>query len=133
VEASLAGLRYDLPAGPIHGDAWLGNLLAGPHGAVLCDFDSTCIGPREWDLTPMAVGRLRLGFAPQVYGDFVAGYGYDVMDWPGFDVLRQVRELKRVTGALPILEGNPVARAEFAHRLRTLRTGRRDARWRPYR
>jgi len=133
VEASLAGLSYELPAGPIHGDAWLGNLLAGPDGPVLCDFDSTCTGPREWDLTPMAVGRLRQGFAPQVYADFAAGYGYDIIRWTGFDVLRQVRELKRVTGPLRILDGNAVARAEFAHRLRTLRTDDHEARWLPYR
>jgi aminoglycoside phosphotransferase len=133
VESLLAGLRYELPLGPIHGDAWLGNLLAGPHGPVLCDFDSAGFGPREWDLTPMAVGRLRLGFAPKVYRDFVAGYGFDVMRWPGFDILRQVRELKRVTGALAILDGNPVARAEFTHRMRSLRTGQRDAKWQPYR
>jgi len=132
VAARLAGLNYQLPVGPIHGDAWLGNLLPARDGPVLCDFDSACTGPREWDLTPMAVGQLRLGFPPQEYRDFVAGYGFDVMTWPGFEVLRQVRELKRVTGALPILDGNPRARAEFKHRLRSLRTGEHRARWRPY-
>ncbi|HEY3262527.1 MAG TPA: aminoglycoside phosphotransferase family protein [Pseudonocardiaceae bacterium] len=133
VEAALASLSYQLPPGPIHGDAWLGNLLAGPDGPVLCDFDSACIGPREWDLTPMAVGRLRRSVPPKVYRAFIAGYGVDVMRWPGFDVLREVRELKRVAGALPILDSNPAANAEFTHRLRTLRAGDHEARWRPYR
>ena len=132
VQERLVGLSYELPPGPIHGDAWLGNVLPARAGPVLCDFDSACVGPREWDLTPMAVGRLRLGVPARVYREFATGYGFDVMRLPGFEVLRQVRELKRVTGALPILDGNPQARAEFVHRLRTLRSGRRGARWRPY-
>lgn len=132
VQERLVGLPYVLPPGPIHGDAWLGNVLPAREGPLLCDFDSAGVGPREWDLTPMAVGRLRLGVPAGAYREFVAAYGFDVMHWPGFEPLRQVRELKRVTGALPILDGNPQVRAEFTHRLRTLRTGERGARWRPY-
>lgn len=132
LEAALNGLEYVLPPGPIHGDAHLGNLIPGPDGAVLCDFDSMCAGPREWDLTPMGVGQVRLGHPRQRYLDFVAGYGFDVMRWPGFEVLRRVRELKMVAGALPILAGNAGARAEFTRRVHTLRTGERDARWVPY-
>jgi hypothetical protein len=133
LDDALAELEYVLPRGLIHGDAYLGNLIAGPDGPVLCDFDSTCVGPREWDLTPMGVGQVRLGHDPQVYRDFVTGYGFDVMRWPGFAVLRQVRELKMVAGALPILGGNPLARSEFTRRVRTLRANERDARWAPYR
>jgi aminoglycoside phosphotransferase (APT) family kinase protein len=132
VEADLAGLSYPLPRGPIHGDAYLGNLISGPDGPVLCDFDSTCIGPREWDLTPMGVGQVRLGHPPREYRRFAAGYGFDVMRWPGFEVLRRVRELKMVAGGLPILDGNPMASAEFARRVRTLQAGERNARWAPY-
>jgi hypothetical protein len=99
---------------------------------VLCDFDSTCVGPREWDLTPMGIGQVRLGHPRHEYRDFVACYGFDVMRWPGFEVLRRVRELKMVSGALPVLDGNPSARAEFVRRVRNLRAGEHDAQWRPY-
>ena len=39
----------------ICGDAHLGNMIATPTGPVLCDLDTACIGPREWDLVPLAV------------------------------------------------------------------------------
>jgi aminoglycoside phosphotransferase (APT) family kinase protein len=39
-------------------DAHVGNLLCGPDGDVLlCDFDATCLGPRQVDL--FAVGEIR--------------------------------------------------------------------------
>ncbi|MGH3998017.1 MAG: aminoglycoside phosphotransferase, partial [Pseudonocardiaceae bacterium] len=40
-------------------DARLGNLIASPQGPVLCDLDTTSIGPPEWDLVPAAVAALR--------------------------------------------------------------------------
>jgi phosphotransferase family enzyme len=133
VEAALCSIEYHLPLGPVHGDAYLGNLIPGPDGAVLCDFDSTCIGPREWDLTPLAVGQLRLGHPPEQYRSFAEQYGFDVTAWPGFPVLRQVRELKMVSGALPVLGGNPMVRAEFKRRIQSLRDGVDAAGWAPYR
>lgn len=132
LEAALAELRFVLPPGVIHGDAHRGNLIPGPDGPVLCDLDMACIGPREWDLTPLAVGRLRFGYPAQEYEDLVAAYGYDVTRWPGFWVLRELRELKTTTGALSVMHSNPGLRNEFAHRVRTLRDGQRDARWAPY-
>ena len=133
VELALASLVYLLPPGPVHGDAHLGNLIPGPDGPILCDFDSTCFGPREWDLTPMAVGRLRLGHPPEHYRSFVETYGFDVTSWPGFTVLRQVRELKMVAGALPVLGGNRVVKAEFTRRIQSLRDGGEAGHWSPYR
>lgn len=133
VHTALAGLDYALPPGPIHGDAHLGNLIPGPDGPVLCDFDSTCTGPREWDLMTLAVGRLRFGYPPQDYRGLADGYGFDVMRWPGFPVLQQARELKLVTVALPLLRTNPEVRAQFAVRMQTFRDGRQSARWAPFR
>ena len=34
---------------PIHGDAHLGNVLFAPDGPRWTDFESVCLGPREWD------------------------------------------------------------------------------------
>jgi hypothetical protein len=131
VEASLATLRPALPAGPIHGDAFLGNVIPGSQGPVLCDFDSTSIGPREWDLTPVAVGSLRFAYDPDPQESFAAAYGSDVRRWPGFPVLRRLRELQLVTSVVPVLDSNPTVRHQFEHRLATLRTGS-QARWQPY-
>ncbi|HEY0638769.1 MAG TPA: aminoglycoside phosphotransferase family protein [Pseudonocardiaceae bacterium] len=133
VQAALEDLEFELPPGPIHGDAHLGNLIPAHGGPVLCDFDSACVGPREWDLLPLAVGRLRFGHPPQHYRDLADGYGVDVTRWPGFDVLRQVRELKMVTLALPILRSHPEVRTEFAVRMQTFRDGRQTAPWAPFR
>lgn len=40
----------DLPEQPLHGDLHLRNLLHTPDGPRWIDFESSCIGPREWDL-----------------------------------------------------------------------------------
>jgi hypothetical protein len=131
IEGRLARLAPVLAPGPIHGDAFLGNLIPSARGPVLCDFDSTSIGPREWDLTPVAVGSLRFDYEVDPHRSFAADYGFDVTTWGGFPVLRQLRELQLVTSVLPILRSNPTVREQFEHRLASLKAG--DAtRWQPY-
>ncbi|WP_246843173.1 phosphotransferase enzyme family protein [Allokutzneria sp. NRRL B-24872] len=132
VESELASLRFPLRQGAIHGDAHLGNLISGSAEMLLCDLDSVCVGPREWDLTPLAVGMLRFGHGTERYRALARGYGFDVTRWPGFRVLRQVRELKLTTGVLPILRSNPDVRPELARRLKTFRSGDMSAKWTPY-
>lgn len=133
VEAALPQLNFPLPPALVHGDAHLGNVIPGPDGPVLCDFDSTAFGPPEWDLTPLAVGQIRFGHPRARYAEFAEAYGFDVTSWEGFDVLREIRELKLTAGVLPILRRNPEVRAEFDRRLRSFREGDRTARWEPYR
>lgn len=133
VENALAGLRYELPSGPIHGDGFVGNLIAGPDSPVICDFDSAAYGPREWDLTPVAVGRLRFAYPGNAHDGLVEAYGVDVMKWPGFPVLRQLRELQLVTSVVPVLAGNPNLAEQWRHRLTTFRSGDQGAKWIPYR
>lgn len=41
---------------PLHGDPHRRNFLAGPGGVVMLDFESVCLGPREWDLSALPVG-----------------------------------------------------------------------------
>ncbi|MEC3982106.1 phosphotransferase family protein [Amycolatopsis sp. H20-H5] len=133
VEAALAELDFPLPRGLVHGDAYPGNIICGPDGPVLCDFDSSCVGPPEWDLTPLAVGRERFGDPPGRYRSLAETYGFDVTTWPGFTVLRAVRELKLTTSVLPILRSRPTVRPELRRRLDDLRQGRTDVRWSRYR
>ncbi|WP_370310634.1 phosphotransferase [Amycolatopsis sp. WAC 01376] len=133
VEGALATLDFPLPRGLVHGDAHTGNVIHGPDGPVLCDFDSSCVGPPEWDLTPLAVGRERFGDPPARYRVFAQRYGFDVTTWSGFSVLRAIRELKLTTSVLPILRSHPGVRDELRKRLDDLRNGRTGARWNRYR
>lgn len=132
VEAALGRLEFALPRGLVHGDAHPGNVIVGPAGPVLCDFDSSCVGPPEWDLTPLAVGRERFGDPAGHYQLLVDGYGFDVTSWAGFPVLRTVRELKLTTSVLPILRSHPGVRPELRRRLDDLREGRSDVQWTRY-
>jgi hypothetical protein len=132
VEEQLAGLPYELPTGPIHGDAFMGNLIDGATGPVICDFDSSCDGPREWDLVPLAVGKLRFDYPGDDYGALARGYGFDVIGWPGFPVLRRLRELKLVTGLVPVLGSRGVLRPQWQKRMDTYRSGDQTTRWSTY-
>ncbi|WP_236790255.1 phosphotransferase enzyme family protein [Amycolatopsis sp. GM8] len=133
VEAALGEVEFPLRRGLIHGDAHPGNIIVGPEGPVLCDFDSSCVGPPEWDLTPLAVGRERFADPAGRYRMLADVYGFDVTAWDGFPVLRALRELKLTTSVLPILRSNPQVRTEFRRRLADLRTGRTGDPWARYR
>lgn len=132
VDARLLDLRFPLPSGLVHGDAHLGNLIPSPAGPVLCDFDSSCFGPPEWDLTPLAVGVIRFGEPAGRYRELARSYGVDVTQWDGFAVLREVRELKLITSVLPILSSRPDVRPELLRRLADFRSGDSSAQWSRY-
>lgn len=132
IEGRLERSRFPLPRSVVHGDAHLGNVIASPHGPVLCDLDSLCVGPPEWDLTPMAVGSLRMGHPPERYNELIAAYGFDITRCPEFQVLRDLRELKITVSVLPVLRSNPEVREELHHRLWSMRAGDVTARWHPY-
>ncbi|WP_018686947.1 phosphotransferase family protein [Actinokineospora enzanensis] len=129
----LGDLEFPLPRALVHGDAHLGNLIPASGGPVLCDFDSSCLGPPEWDLTPLAVGVSRFGEPTARYRELADGYGFDVTRWAGFGVLREVRELKLTTSVLPIMNSSPEVRPELLRRLRDFRMGDTSARWSRYR
>ncbi|MEU6641426.1 aminoglycoside phosphotransferase family protein [Saccharomonospora sp. NPDC046836] len=133
VEAALTELTFPLPSALLHGDAHPGNVIVGPDGPVLCDFDSACAGPPEWDLTPLAVGRERFGDPAHWYRRLAESYGFDVATWEGFPVLRAARELKLTTSVLPIMRSHPPVRWELRRRLDDLRAGRNHTRWLRYR
>lgn len=134
VAADLDRVQYTLPTAVVHGDAHLGNVVrTAAGGVVLCDFDATSVGPVEWDLVPVAVGRIRFGHPPQWQEGFAAAYGFDVGRSPAFPVLRAVRELKLVTSVVPVLASNPAAAAQFRVRLASLRTADTATAWTRYR
>ncbi|MEU9508570.1 aminoglycoside phosphotransferase family protein [Micromonospora sp. NPDC048170] len=129
-----AKLDFALPAGVIHGDANVGNVIVDRAGvALLSDLDGFAIGPREWDLVLTAMYYERYGWHTEAeYQAFVQVYGYDLMAWPGYPVLSEVRELLMVAWLAQNAECDNKARAELTKRLSALRTGdsRRD--WKPF-
>lgn len=116
-----ADLTFALPAGPIHGDAHTGNLLVDRGNVVLSDFESSAIGPREWDLLPTAIAVERYGLAEVRYQRFAVTYGFDVRSWPGYPVLREIRELTMTTWIMQNIGESPATADEFARRVGSLR------------
>jgi hypothetical protein len=60
-------------------------------------------------------------------------YGLDVTTWSGFQVLREVRELKLTTSVLPIITSHQEVRPELLRRLQDFRDGNTEATWERFR
>ena len=129
LERQLPATRWDLTSGVVHGDAHVGNLLAGR----LCDFDSLSIGPREWDLGPLAHSITRFRDLVDPYEQFAAAYSYDLRAARAWPLLRDIRELQLATSVLDNLSGRPEVADTLAHRLRTYLDGNTTSPWTRYR
>jgi hypothetical protein len=128
-EEILAGLDFALPRGAIHGDAHVANLLADRGRVVLLDFESSVLGPREWDLLPAAVGVDRFGRDESTYRDFTEAYGFDVREWAGYPKLRRVRELTMTTWMAQNAGNSEKLHAEAKRRISSLREGEFTSAW----
>lgn len=133
VGSRYGGLRFVLTAGVIHGDANVGNVLRDANGVgMLADLDDFSIGPREWDLIQTALFYERFGWhTADEYAEFAQRYGFDVLTWPGYPVLREIRELSMVAW-LAGVAGNGGNRAEFDKRMVSLRSGTGFDQWLPF-
>lgn len=132
--AEYGHLQFALPVGHLHGDFNIGNVLHDAAGRPkVIDLDGFVTGPREWDLVQTAMYFDSFGWHTEAeYADFVAGYGFDVREWPGYSVLRSIRELLMVTWLSQNASTNPSAAEEVEKRVESLRSGgsRRD--WAPF-
>ena len=127
-------VSFVLPTSVIHGDAQTSNLIRHIDGSVrLSDLDPCMVGPPEWDLTLTALyyGRLQW-HSEEEYRAFADTYGFDVLRWPGFEVLADIRELRMVTWLMQNIEETPAIAAEVRRRLVTLRDGIVPRGWNPY-
>ncbi|RSN03385.1 aminoglycoside phosphotransferase [Streptomyces sp. WAC 01325] len=124
-------LDFVLPFGMIHGDANIGNVLRHRDGhAVLIDLDGVALAPREWDLILTAIYYDRYGWHTEAeYAEFVHRYGFDLMNWPGYETLADLRELMMVAWIGHQVTTSERAAAEFALRMRSLRTGEDRDQW----
>ncbi|MFF4132255.1 phosphotransferase [Streptomyces mirabilis] len=137
--ASSLGKDYDrldfiLPFGMIHGDASIGNILRHRDGhAVLIDLDGFALAPREWDLVQTAMFYERYTWHSKAeYAEFVHRYGFDLMNWPGYETLADLRELMMVAWLGHQVTSSDRAAAEFARRVGSLRTGEGRDEWGPF-
>ena len=127
-------LEFVLPQGVIHGDASVGNVLLDSHGdPKLIDLDGFAIGPREWDLALTAIYYDSFGWhTREEYEAFARVYGFDIMGWPGYPVMRSVREFLMVTWVIQKAPESKEAAAEASKRIVALRTGASRKDWQPY-
>lgn len=124
-------LTFDLPLGPIHGDAHTGNLIRSNGRIVLVDFETFALGPREWELVPTAVQRERFGLPVPEYRAFAEAYGVDVRARSAYPILRRIREVAITAWLLGAVAQRRDASEELDTRVAALRA--RDGRvWRPF-
>jgi Ser/Thr protein kinase RdoA (MazF antagonist) len=134
LSAAYAGLSFELPAGPIHGDAHPGNLIRAKSGVVvLADLESFTVGPREWDVALAAAYRYGFGWlSDSDYQAFTQVYGYDVARAPCFPVLRSIREVNMTAWLMQNVDESGTVREEFRRRMADLRDPAARRRWRPF-
>ncbi|MBN1173029.1 MAG: aminoglycoside phosphotransferase family protein [Micromonosporaceae bacterium] len=131
-EAAYQELDFPLGRGLIHNDAHGGNLMANqrsPLGYVLGDWDGACWGPREIDLVPRGAPGNRFGATEDQRREFSRAYGYDLAQWQGWPVLRELRELHSMAAYLRTAPYKPAAQAQLRLRLDSLMHDDRTKRW----
>ncbi|MFD5554715.1 aminoglycoside phosphotransferase family protein [Streptomyces sp. NPDC127068] len=129
----LAGVRFDSVPTPIHGDAHSQNLMVDSTGrVVLIDFENVSFDHPEWDLMVTAVEHHSLRWqSPAQYAEFVAAYGRDLRQWPGYETMRRIQELRMTTWLMQnIIESDAVA-DEYRRRIAALRDDRAIRNWQP--
>lgn len=132
LEPEVAALRERTTPQVLHADAHPGNLLRLASGqVVLCDFDATCIGPRQVDLAAVAVSEIRFG-PTGAHAALAEEYGTDVTIDPDWHLLREARELKMIAAGAALIHDSPEFARELAIRLESVATGDESARWTPF-
>jgi aminoglycoside phosphotransferase (APT) family kinase protein len=133
LDQELRNLRFPLSSGPTHGDAHIKNLMVRNGVPVFIDFERFSWGQPEWDLALTATEYQTAGWwTGQEYEQFSEAYGYDVMAWAGFDVLRAVHEIKMTTWLMQNVRESREIADEYRARIRTIRDGERKRAWRPF-
>lgn len=132
LQAAYADLQPGLPRCVVHGDAWCGNVVITTGSTrVLLDLERCSLGPPEWDLVSTAVEYVTTArIDTKEWDTYCETYGYDVTSWEGFDILRDIRELRQTTMAAQVAATDPQRYADqAAHRLACLRGQRGPRPW----
>jgi aminoglycoside phosphotransferase (APT) family kinase protein len=132
LSADLSRMQTHLPLGLIHGDAHTSNILLTATGPKLIDFEVVAFGPREWDLVPASVSVQHFGLPEEWYQAFAHAYGWDVRDWQGYALLRDVREITMTTWLMQNVRSSDKVLGEFRLRVESIREGDHERRWHAY-
>ncbi|MFD2422429.1 phosphotransferase family protein [Amycolatopsis pigmentata] len=118
---------FPLGDGLVHGDAHTENLVHDHHNLLLIDWDGACLGPRELDLLTGIPNHFHEPASRRA--QFLNAYGYDILTWPGWTLLRDLTELHALGAYIRLAPTKPAAAVELRHRIRSLRTNDRSAVW----
>ncbi|WP_219417148.1 phosphotransferase enzyme family protein [Pseudonocardia nigra] len=131
LRTEVKALEFPLDTAVTHGDAHVQNLMFRESGeVVLIDFERVSFGQPEWDLSMTATEHVTAQWWTSAqYSEFARCYGFDILDWPGFDVLRRVHEIKMTTWLMQNINESSAIHDEYARRMATIRDGVRDVRW----
>ncbi|WP_229877806.1 phosphotransferase [Streptomyces bluensis] len=123
------GLPTGLSETAVHGDLWSGNLAVSDDGVVrLLDLERFSVGRPEWDLVSTAIKYTSFNMISQAdYQAFTQTYGVDVTEWPGYPLLRDIRELRMMCYLAQLATEQPQFTSEALLRVDCLR-GRRGPR-----
>lgn len=115
----------------IHGDAWSGNVVdADGQGVTLLDLERCSVGPPEWDLASTAVRHTTFGtMGDDEYHEYCTAYGRDVTAWEGFELFRDIRELRVTCYAIQRAQDDPALASEAQLRIDCLRGERGPRPW----
>jgi len=128
-----ANLEFTRPRSAVHGDAHQDNLIQRPDGQlILIDFERFAYGPPESDLAVTATEHLVGWHTSAQYARFCQAYGYDIMTWDGFPVLRAINELKMTTWLMQNIRESGQVTQEFRNRLTSLHDGNTPRTWQPF-
>jgi hypothetical protein len=119
------------PTTAIHGDAYTGNTLVVDGQALLLDFEDTAIGPPAWDVASV-LGAFQLGWLnASDYGNFCRGYGSDLSEHPGIDVLVEIILFRRCAWFASRAGREPGIVDAVRHRIHTLSLPHNLKHWKP--
>ena len=129
LRSGYAAMPPGLPSCVIHGDAWVGNVVTtDDNRTILLDLERCSIGPPEWDLISTAIKHTSFAWVSEVdYRDFCRRYGHDVTTWGGFNLVRDIRELRMSCYLAQHSAEDPTAQHEAEFRVACL-AGRRGPR-----
>ncbi|MBG0814161.1 aminoglycoside phosphotransferase family protein [Planomonospora sp. ID82291] len=126
-------LRYPLSPCAVHGDAHQQNLIVALDGRVLLiDFERFAFGPPETDLAVTATERLIGWHTAGEYESFTDAYGFDIISWEGFPILRSINELKMTTWLMQNVNESERVAQEFRTRFASLHDDEAPRSWAPF-
>ena len=133
LQSAYDALTFPLTPCAVHGDAHNENLIKTTDSTVLLiDFERFAIGPPETDLAVTAVEH-SVGWGTRAdYDRFAERYGFDVLTWEGYPVLRDINELKMTTWLMQNVSENEAIAQEFRNRMHSLRNPDAPRRWRAF-